>query len=140
MNLQVHSSSNVASFFIDMTRNSPVNFKLMHSLLWIKGSYQSSNFDTFEWSGENSPNSSYHFSNHKSAFLQILHDFSVSWKITPLYFFSSNIIHFVQKNPIKVLIVETIARAKICQIPQVNFETTSQFLFNFLITFQCCYT
>ena len=32
------------------------------------------------------------------------------------------------------------ALVKICQIPQVNFELTSQFLFNFCIIFHCHYT
>ena len=43
----------------------------------------------------------------KSVFLQILHHSSMSWEITPLYFFSSNNIYFVQKEPIKVKIFET---------------------------------
>ena len=43
------------SFFIVMTRNS-VNFKLIHFLLWIKGSHQSPNFETFEFSGESLEN------------------------------------------------------------------------------------
>ena len=79
----------------------------MHTLLWTKGSYQSPNFDTSNSSGENLPNSSYHFPNQKSSFLQILHDYSVSWKITPLYFFRSNVIYFARKGPIKVQIFET---------------------------------
>ena len=49
--------------------------------------------------------------------------------ITPLYFFSSSIIYFDQKDPIKVQILRfSSARVKICQIPHVDFETTSQFL------------
>ena len=39
--------------------------------------------------------------------LQILCSFSVSWKITPLYFFSSNDIYFAQKEPIKMKIFES---------------------------------
>ena len=104
---QVKSSSVFASFFIVMTHNSTVNFKVIHFLLWAKGSYQSSNFDTFERSGENLSNSSWHFPSNKSVFLQILHHSSVSWKITPLYSFSSNDIYFAQKEPIKVKIFET---------------------------------
>ena len=64
-------------------------------------------FEIFECSGENLPNSSCHFPNHKTVFLQILHDSLVSWKITPLYLFRSNIIYFAQKGPIKVQILET---------------------------------
>ena len=46
------------------------------------------------------------FSSNKSVFLQILHHSWMSWKITPLYCFSSNNI-YLQKEPIKVEIVET---------------------------------
>ena len=44
------------------------------------------------------------FSNHKSVFLQNLHNSSVSWKTTPLYFCSSNNIYFGHKEPIKTQI------------------------------------
>ena len=44
------------------------------------------------------PNSSCHFPKRKSVFLQILCDSSVSWKITPLYFFRSNFIYFARKG------------------------------------------
>ena len=43
------------------TQNSPVNFKLIHFLLWRKGSHQSPNCLTFQCSGENLLNSSCHF-------------------------------------------------------------------------------
>ena len=89
---QVNSSSNFASFFIVMTQNSSVNFKLMLFLLWINESHQS--LKTFKCSSGNLPYSSCYFPNHKSVFLQILHHPSVSWKITPLFFFRSNIKYF----------------------------------------------
>ena len=91
---QVNSSSNFASFFIAMTHNFSVDFKLTLFLLWIKGSHQYANFETFNCSGENLPYSSCHFPNHKSVFLQILHRSSVSCKVTPMYFFRSNIKYF----------------------------------------------
>ena len=97
----VSSSSNFASFFIIMTHNSSGSFKLIYFLLWIKGFPQSPNFETFERSGKTLPNSSCHFRNHKSVFLQILHHSSVSWDIIPLHW---NFIHFQQKEPIKVKI------------------------------------
>ena len=50
---QVYSSSNFASFFFVMTYNSFVNFKLIHFLLWTKGSHQSLDFEFFKCSGEN---------------------------------------------------------------------------------------
>ena len=93
---QVNSSSLFVSFFIVMTHNSSVNLKLIRFLLLTKGSHEIPNFDTFQCSGKNLPNSSCHFSNHKSGFLQILHHSSVSWKITLLYFFRSNIKYFTQ--------------------------------------------
>ena len=104
---QVKSSSNFASFFFFMTLNSSANFKLIHFLFWIKGSRQSCNFETFECSGKNLPISSCHFPNHKSVFHQSLHHLAVSWNIVLQYFFSSNIICFVQKERIKVQIFET---------------------------------
>ena len=104
---QSNSSSNFASFFIVMTYNSSINFKLGHFLLWTKESHQGPNFDTFKCSGKNLPNFSGQFSNHKLLFLRILHYSSVPWKITPLFFFSSNNLYFAQKEPIKVKIFET---------------------------------
>ena len=101
--VKIHQILHVMSFFIAMTHNSSVNFKLIHFLLWTKESHQSPSFDTSTCSGENLPNSC-HFSNHKSAFFQILHHSSVLGKITPLYFFSSNIIYFGCKEPIKTQI------------------------------------
>ena len=75
---QVNSSSDFSSLFSVITYNSSVSLQLMHFLLWTKGSHENTNFDTFKCSDENLPNSSCHFPNHKSVFLQILHDFSVS--------------------------------------------------------------
>ena len=63
---QVNCSSNFASFFIVMTDNSSVDFKLIVFQLWIKGSHQNPTFEIFKCSGENLPCSSCHFPNHKS--------------------------------------------------------------------------
>ena len=97
---QVNSFSNFALFFIVMTHNFSVNFKVIPFLLWTKGSHQSPNFDTFKCSGENLPNFSCYFSNHKCFFREILHRYSVSWKITALYFCCSNITYHGHKEPI----------------------------------------
>ena len=64
-------------------------------------------FETFEGSGQNLWNSLCQFLNDKSIPIQILHPPSVSWKITPLYFYSSNNIYFPQKEHIKMKIFET---------------------------------
>ena len=131
---QVNSSSKFAWFFIVMTHNFSGDFKLIISLLWIKGSHQNPNFKTFNCSDENLPYYSYHFPNHKSVFLRISHHSSVSWKITPLYFFRSNVTYFAQREPIKVDILRiSSAQIKIQQV-LVIFETTNQFLFKFCIT------
>ena len=59
--VKIHQIPHVMSFFIAMTHDSSVNVKLINFLLWTKGSHQSPNFDTFECSGENLPNSSCQF-------------------------------------------------------------------------------
>ena len=64
-------------------------------------------FETFECSGQNLSNSLCQFWNDKSIPLQILHPSSVSWKISPRYFFSSNNIYFAQNEHIKKKIFET---------------------------------
>ena len=112
---------------------SPVNFKLIHVLLWIKGSHQSFNVETYECSGENLPIFSCHFWNHKTVFLQIFH-YSVPSNVTHLYFFSSNIIYLGKSSPLKYkCLCFSSARVKICQILHVNFELASQLLFKFCI-------
>ena len=117
---QVNSSSNFALFFNVMTHNSSGNFKVTLFYFGQKDpikvpiltlfsyflkdpikvpilTHQSPNFD-------NLPNFSCYFSNHRSVFLQNLHNSSEWWKITPLYFCSSNIIYFDQREPIKTQI------------------------------------
>ena len=138
LNWRVNSSSNVASFFFVMTHNSPVNFKLIHFLLWIKGPNKSPNFETCVCSGENVPNCSCHFPNHKSLFLQILRHSLVSWNITPLYVLAQTLYTLVKSSPLKCKIFRLLStRVKIRPIPYVNFETTSQILFKFFIILQC---
>ena len=134
---QVNSSSNFASFLIVMTNTSPVNFKLTHFQLCTKESHQSSNFETFKGSGENFPNSSCYFPNHKLVFLQILHHSLVSWKITPLYFLDQTLHTFHGRDKSKCKFLRLLsAWIKIHQI-LISFETTNQFFFNFCINIQC---
>ena len=79
-------------------------------------------FETFKCSGQISSNSLCQFWNDKSTPLQILYLSSVSWKIIPLYFFSSNNIYFAQKESIKMKIFET-------------FECSGQILSNCICQF-----
>ena len=63
---------------------------------------------------------------------------SVSWKIIPLYFFSSNIYTFLKRSILKWKCLRlSSARVKIRQIPHVNVKMTSQFLFKFCIILLC---
>ena len=64
-------------------------------------------FETFECSGQILSNFLCQFWNDELIPLQILYRSSVSWKITPLYFFSSKNIYFAQKEHIKMKIFET---------------------------------
>ena len=97
---QVNSSSNFESFFIVMTHNSSVNFKLILFLLWIKGSHQSPNFETFNCFDENLSYSSCHFPNYKSIYRRILlYSFRVM-RHNSSVLLSKNFIYF--KEPINV--------------------------------------
>ena len=107
---QVNSPSNLASFFIVMAHNSSVNFKLIlfyfglndpikvpilrlssalvkichiSHVIFHTSQEQTKvqDLETFECLGQISPNSY-----NRSVFLQILHQSSGSWDITPLYF------------------------------------------------------
>ena len=89
---QVNSFSNFASFFFVEVHSLSVNFKLIHFLLWIKGSHTSPSSESFKHSGENLPYFSWHFPNRKLVFLKIFHHSSVS----SMYYFRSNVIHFAQ--------------------------------------------
>ena len=104
-----------------MTHNSSVNFKLTHFLLWIKGSHQIFNSETSKCSGKNLPN-------HKSVFLQILHHFSVSWKLLLCIFLAQTFYTLFKRSPLICTLLRLLsARVKIPQITYVNFETTAQF-------------
>ena len=99
----VSFSSNFAWHFSVMIDNSSVLFWVKRYVICTKGANQSANVWDFEWLDQNSQNSC-HFLNNKSVFLQILFHSSVSWDITPLYFFSWNFTYFRQKEPIKAQI------------------------------------
>ena len=95
-------------------------------------------FETFEHSGQILSNSPCQFWNDKTIPLRMSYPSSVSWKITPLYFFSLKNIYFAQKEHIKLKILRlSHAGFKTRQIHHVNFEMTSQFLFKFCIILHC---
>ena len=131
LNWEVNPHWIFASFFILMTHNSLINFKLKYFQLWTKESNQSPHFQTYKCSGENLPNSLCYFSNQKLVFIQILHHYLISWKVTPLDFCRSNI---TRKDQSKCNFLGLLsARIKIHQMPFI-FETTNQFSFNFFLS------
>ena len=74
------------SFKFHISHNSCIIFLAERLYSSDKKSYQSANFWSFEFSRESSLNSSCHFWNCSSFFLQILHRSLVSWHISPPYF------------------------------------------------------
>ena len=96
-------------------------------------------FKTFKCSSQNLSNSLYmSILKWQAIPLQMVYPSSVSRKITPLYFFSSNNIYFAHKEPIKVKIFETFRclGQNSSNSWHVNFEMTSQFLLKFYIPLQ----
>ena len=52
--------------------------------------------------------------------------------ITPLYILSSKLYTLVKSSPLKCIFLRfPSAQVKICQVPHVNFQLTTQLLFNF---------
>ena len=83
-------------------------------------------FETFKCLGQNSSNSSCQFWNGKLIPLQILHQSSLSWRITPLWVLSSYFSYFGLKDPINIPILRlSITLVKISHLPHVIFLTTS---------------
>ena len=95
-------------------------------------------FETFKCSGQKLWNFLSQFWKDKSIPPQVLYPSSVSWNITPVYFLSTNNIHFLRiKSPLKWKSLRlSRAQVKICQIPYANSETTSRFLSKFCIPLQ----
>ena len=106
----------------------------MHFLLWTKGSHENTNFDIYKCSDENLLNSSCHFPNHKSVFLQILHDSSVSWNMLLCTFLGQTLYTLHKRDQSKCNFFRLFsAQIKIHQI-LVSFETKNNFLFKFCNT------
>ena len=135
---QISFPLNYSSPFSVMTHNSSETFQLKHNMLLTKRAYQCTVFQTFECPNESSHNSSWHFWNKRSGFIQNLHHCLGSWKITPLYFFKlgrhilwTEIAH---RSEIFGLLCDWV---KIHQIRLAIFETTSQFFIKLCIILQC---
>ena len=83
------------------------------------------------------PNPHAIFETTRPGFVWILHNCSVLWKITPLYFFSSNLILWTKIAHQSNIFGLLSGWVKIHQILHVIFETTSQFFFKICFTLQC---
>ena len=77
------------------------------------------------------------FETTRSGFIQILHCCSVSWKITPPYFFSSNLILWTKIVHWSKVLELLSGWVKIHKFRDVIFETTSHFFFKLHIMLQC---
>ena len=73
----------------------------------------------------------------RSGFIQTLHHYSVSQKITPLFFLAQTSYTLDKNSPLKWHFWTLSGWVRIHQIPHVIFETTSQFFFKLCITLQC---
>ena len=124
LKLQVDSSPSFASLFSFMKDNSSALFNSNNVYFAQKEPIKMKIFETFKCLGQNSSNSSCQLWNDKSVPLQLLHNSSLSWQITPLWILSSYFFKFGLKDPIKIPILS--ALEKICHIPHVIFQTTSQ--------------
>ena len=87
---RISLSLNFASPFSLMTHNYSEIPQFKNYMLWTKRSQQCTAFQKFI------------FHTTSSESIYILHHCPVSWKFTPVYFFSPNFICFLQKQPIKV--------------------------------------
>ena len=79
-----------------------------------------------------SPNSSCHLWNHYPFFLQGFHQSSVSWCITPLHFFSSNIRYFCKKTSLKCKFWDfSVMGSKFTKLLMLFFKAQVSSFFNF---------
>ena len=122
-----------------MTHNFSANFKVIPFLRWTKGSHQSPNFDTFKCSGQNLPNFSSLISSYVSKFLfKIFISLHCHKRKLHCTFVAQAVYTLVTRRQLKQNFFSlSSARVKICEVPYVNFKTTSQFLFNFRIILHC---
>ena len=122
---------NFASILSVTRHNSSELF--LAQILWSKEPIKEYFFKVFEYSGQNSSNSSCQFWNDKSIPLQSLHYSSLSWHTAPLQILRSYLFYFGKKGLILILTLSS-ALVKICQISQVFFQTTTQFFFKICIS------
>ena len=136
LNWQVNSFSSFVSFFIVMTQNSLVKLKLIHILLWIKGSHQVPIFrlSNILW---------WKFAKFLMSFLKaqfsfpsnVASVFSAIKHNSPILYLAQTLYTLLKKSPLKCKFLRF--SSAWVKISHVNFELTSQFLFKFCIIRHC---
>ena len=123
-----------------MTHNFSVNCKLIHFLFLIKGPNKSPTFQTFKCALVKIckiPHVIFESTSHLF-FLQILHQYSVPSKITPLYVLAQTCYTLVKSSSLKCKFLRFLnALMKTSQNRHVIFQTARKFFFKFYITLQC---
>ena len=105
-------------------------------MLWTKAAHQCTIFRLLGSLLKVHPTPYAIFEITRSGFIQILHHCLVSWKITPLYFFSSNLKYFGQKDPIKVKFLDFwVVGWKFTKFLMSFLEPRVSFSFNFASLF-----
>ena len=123
-----------------MTHSSPVNFKLIHFLVWINGPHKSPNFETFSALVKicQIPHVIFGSTSQFSFKFCINLDLQYHQTCVLCTFLAQTLYTLVKSNPLECKYLRfSNAWVKICQIAHVNFELTSQFLFNFRIICHC---
>ena len=121
---QVDSSPNFAFLSSFMKDIFSVLFLFQTIYTLLKRNPLKWKFWDFQVLGSKFVNFSCQLWNYKSVPLQILRNSSLSWQITPLWILSWYVFKFGLKDPIKIPILS--ALEKICHIPHVIIQTTSQ--------------
>ena len=102
-------------------------------MLWTKRAHQCTIFRLLGTLMKVHPIPHANFETTRSGFIQILHHCSVSWKITLLYFFSSNLIYFGQKLSDFWVIGWKFTKFLMSYLkPQVSFSLNFASLFNIM--------
>ena len=131
---QVSSSSDFSSFFSVITCNSSVSCSSCIFYFGQKNPMKIPILTLSSGSDENLPNSSCHFPNHKSVFLQILHDSSVSWNMLLCTFLGQTLYTLHKRDQSKCKFFRLFsALIKIHQILVIS-ETKNKFFFKFCPT------
>ena len=135
---QVNSSSKFALFFIVMTHNSSVDFKVISFLFWTKESHQSPNFDSLSALVKVCQISPVFFQITSQFFLKISITLKCQERKLFCAFVAETTYTLVTRSQLKHKFLRLSSlRFKICEVPHVNFKATNQLLFNFRIILHC---